>query len=36
MSFPNILRRTISQNILRESYEGLLGFGVMIEVNFLK
>ena len=36
MSFPNILRKTIDQNFLEVSYDGLLDFEIMINVDFLK
>ena len=35
MSFFSILRRMISQNILGESYNALLGFGI-IKIDILK
>jgi len=34
--FPNILRKTLEQNILRESYINLFGLGMMIDIEFLK
>ena len=36
MSFPIILRRMMSQNVLGVLYNGLLGFGIMINIDFLK
>ena len=36
MSFPNVLRRTIRQNIFEESYDALLGFEMIIKVDVLK
>jgi len=36
MSFPNVLRRIIGQNIFGESYNTLLGFGMIIKVDILK
>ena len=36
MSFPIILRRTMGQNILEVSYDSLLDFGIIIDINFLK
>jgi len=36
MSFPIVLRRTIGQNVLKVLYKGLLGFEIMIDINFLK
>ena len=36
MSFPNILRRMIGQNILGLLYNVLLGFRMIIDIDFLK
>ena len=36
MSFSNVLRRTIGQNIFGKSYNTLLGFGIIIKVDILK
>jgi len=36
ISFSNILRKIIEQNVLGVSYNSLLGFGIMIDDNFLK
>ena len=36
MSFSNMLRRTIGQNIFGKSYNTLLGFGIIIKVDILK
>ena len=36
MNFPSVFNNTMGQNILRESYEFLLGFGIIIDNNILK
>lgn len=36
MSLPKVLRRIISQKDLRESYNSLLGFGLIIDMDILK
>jgi len=36
MSFPIVLRKTISLKDLEESYDSLLCFGMMIDMNTLK
>jgi len=36
MSLPIVLRRTISLNVLGESYDILLGFGITLVVEILK
>jgi len=36
MSFPKVFRRTIGQNIFKESYNTLLGLRIMIEDDSLK
>ena len=36
ISFPNMLRRIIDQDVLGILYNGLLGFGIIIDVDFLK
>ena len=36
INLPTVLSKTISQNDLGESYEDLLGLGIMIIVDFLK
>ena len=36
MSLLRVLRKTIRQNALGVSYEDLLGFGIIINIDFLK
>ena len=36
MSFPIVLRKKMGQNVLEIPYNSLLGFGIIINVNFLK
>jgi len=36
INLPNVLRRTMGQNIFELLYKDLLGFGIMIDIDFLK
>jgi len=36
MSFPSVFRRMMGQNVLGVLYDGLLGFGMIIVIDFLK
>jgi len=36
MTLPTVLKRTIDQKDLEESYDSLLGFGMIIDVDILK
>ena len=36
ISFPIVLRRIMGQNVLEISYNGLLGFGIIIDIDILK
>ena len=36
MSFPNMLKKTIGQKALGESYNSLLGLEIIIDINTLK
>ena len=36
ISFPSILRKTIGWNVLGLLYDGLLDFGMIIDIKFLK
>ena len=36
ISFSNIFRRIMGWNVLEVSYNDLLGFGIIIDIDFLK